>query len=64
MTDNCTTRWILYTAWRLSAPDVRDQHKDEYSAHLSTCPTCRASLDAHASGQPNPVLSESEVNSA
>jgi hypothetical protein len=64
MTPQCKTRWVLYLAWLKSAPDVQEQHKAEYSAHLATCPACRSALSSHASGMPNPELTEEEINNA
>lgn len=41
----CKPGATLRLAYLKSAPDVRDQHRATWAAHLRTCATCRAWWD-------------------
>ena len=67
MPDNCTTRWTLYLAYTMAAPDVRERHRQEYADHLDTCPVCSGQVEERheqARRAVMPVLSREEIERA
>jgi hypothetical protein len=57
----CITCNILKVAWYLSAPDVKEIHKNEYLLHRETCPAARADMvevTAQAAQAVHPELEE------